>query len=47
MVDATDEDLDNYMDFGEFVNAMNELYPNLSESELQLLWRHVDRSLAA
>ncbi|CAK9065499.1 Calcyphosin (Calcyphosine) [Durusdinium trenchii] len=38
-----DDDLNNYMEFSEFINAMNELYQGLSDQELQSLWRYVDR----
>ncbi|CAL1173770.1 unnamed protein product [Cladocopium goreaui] len=38
-----DDDLDHYMEISEFVNAMKEVNANLTDNELQMLWRYIDR----
>eukprot|EP00435_Cladocopium_sp_Y103_P037812 s1510_g10.t1 len=38
-----DDDLDHYMEISEFVNAMKEVNANLTDDELQMLWRYIDR----
>ena len=40
------QDLDQYMEISEFFNAMKEVYPNLTDNELQMLWRYIDSNLA-
>ena len=42
---AKSQDLDQYMEISEFFNAMKEVYPNLTDNELQMLWRYVDSHL--
>jgi len=35
------------MEISEFVNAMKEVNANLTDNELQMLWRYIDRSSMA